>query len=347
MGIWRALWGIANPINVPSCLVTLDALGTLYKFRQPVATQYLHVARECGLTAKLDLGELDRSFKQSFRHYSSEYPNYGKRNLENPAAWWNLVVRQAFGQVVQGGESSLPQDLGSAIYRHFSSGAAYELFPDVKPFLRSMAALKRLYRDPDGPIVLTGIVTNSDPRENLLQTLGLRVGPSQDIGVSDMVQSLRDMTKEPRSLTGLEVPYQDFYDINNDFDVMTTSYDAGVEKPDAGIWMHAVRTTGSIAQSRAHGTIEQTKDLLENHNKTMMTIRYHLDEAKMMRIHVGDEYSKDYVGATNAGWEALHLARQNDPPEGLGRDVKMIRSLDEVAMILNVMANDFFEQAKA
>jgi putative hydrolase of the HAD superfamily len=338
-----------KPQRLPMFLVTLDALGTLYTFRQPVAVQYLQVARQCGLDAKIDPKELDQAFRKSYKHHNSTYPNYGKNKLESPEIWWHLLVNQAFSQLVEGGESALPSNLGSALYKHFSSGAAYEPFPDVKPFLQSMAALKRRFTHPDGPIVLTGVVTNSDPRVAVvLRDLGFRVGPSSLPNFQDVTRMAREAAGDT-SATALESVFRGYYNVNNDFDVLSTSYEADAEKPSGEIWDRAELLAHPTGLSRGEQSIEiqPTESLRSQFWKTASAVKYRIDNAKKMRIHVGDEYSKDYLGAANAGWEALHLAREEDQLKGIPDGAKVVRSLDEVAMIVNVMANEFFEQAKA
>ena len=321
MRLFNALFG--KSVQIPTFLVTLDALGTLYKFRKPVAVQYLEVARQCGLEAKLDPKELDKAFRQSFKHHNIAYPNYGKDKLESPEEWWNLVVRQAFGQLVEGRESALPPNLGGALYKHFSSGTAYEPFPDVRPFLRSIAALKRRCTDVDGPMVLTGVVTNSDPRVRVvLQDMGFRVGPSK---IPDFQDVRKFVGEQIRNSTGLESVFRDYYNINNDFDVLSTSYDAEAEKPEAAIWTYTGSLISPTALSRGEQAFENMDTKRQDAMKVLEAVKYQNSREKRIRIHIGDEYPKDYLGATNAGWEALHLAREDNSSEAVGRDVQVVR----------------------
>ena len=331
---WRALWSSGS--KTPALLVSLDALGTLYKFRKPVAVQYLEVAQNCGLREKIDPTELDDAFKASFKHHTAAYPNYGKGKLADPAEWWDLVVKQAFGNVVQG---PLPTNLGFTLYEHFSSGAAYEPFSDVRPFLQSMAALKKRFINHQGPIVLTVVVTNSDPRAGaVLRDMGFRVGPSKYPTHQDVRQLFK---KDLKTFDGFESVFRDYYNLNNDFDLLATSYDAGAAKPDSAIWNHTVALSLPTATSRAEQTLERSDKLLKNVFNTFETVKYRVDENKMMRIHIGDEYSKDYVGAKNAGWEALLISREEN--RSIPKDVMAVTSLNDVAMIVNVLASEFFQ----
>ncbi|KAJ9608611.1 hypothetical protein H2200_006382 [Cladophialophora chaetospira] len=337
-GLLQAFTGRAG---IPLLLVTFDALGTLYKFRKPVANQYLDVARQCGLKAKIDPEQLDQAFKQSFKHRNSEYPNYGKGKLDSPEIWWDLVITRAFGKAMKESKSTLPPNLGSALYKHFSSGAAYEPFPDVKPFLRSIRALKRQFRSSDGPMILTGVVTNSDPRvKAILQNMGFQVGPTRIPSYQDIPKFLMGDMGNPVFRT----MYHDYYNLNNDFDIVGTSYEAGREKPDRWIWAHTELLCKPASVSRGEQNVEKTQSLRKDAASTLQAIKYRIDDSKKMCIHIGDDYEKDYLGAQKVGWDALLLARE-DRLDQLGDDVKAVRSLDEVAMIVNIMANEHFEQA--
>ena len=89
-------------------ILSLYALGTIYRFRAPVANQYLTIAQRCGLKAKVELPDLEASFKQVFKSVSTEYPNYGKDKLPDPQAWWSELVSRSFKPVVNNEE--LPSD---------------------------------------------------------------------------------------------------------------------------------------------------------------------------------------------------------------------------------------------
>ncbi|KIX97239.1 uncharacterized protein Z520_07354 [Fonsecaea multimorphosa CBS 102226] len=340
MGLFSALF---HPKKLPMLVVTLDALGTVYNFRQPVSVQYLQVAESCGLKAKVDLKQLDRSFRSSFKHYNAAHPNYGKKTLGSPEEWWTKVVNRAFGDLVEGGEAMLPKDLGSALYKHFSSSAAYEPFPDVKPFLQSMAALKKQYADPEGPLVATGIVTNSDPRVRVvLQDMGFHVGPSSIPDFESIMKTHMDSLRDPSKVV-FNSPVRDYYNPQNDFDFLCTSYDADAEKPDEKIWLEALRLVFPMPISRSEQKSEPASSITEAFRKVSSALNHQSDISRMLRIHIGDEYSKDYVGAVGAGWEALHLDREGSS-SGLGSDAKVVQSLDEAAMVVNLMARDYFRQ---
>ncbi|KAJ9607635.1 hypothetical protein H2200_007713 [Cladophialophora chaetospira] len=293
-------------------IVSFDALRTLYRFRAPLAVQYTNVARQCGFKGDIDAGRLSDSFKRAFKHYGSRYPNYGKSELDNPEVWWTGLVDQAFGEAVD--EKDLPPDLGSSLYEHFSSGAAYELYADVGPFLEDMRRLRRQYPNPDDPMIILGVITNSDPRvRQVLESLGLRIG----------------IQTEPEKSTSM----RDAWNLHNDFDFLATSYEAGYEKPNPGIFRYARKLCMWMPRSRAEQQAGDSLNAFGGTPKPADAAHGHLgDLENFTLIHVGDEYAKDYQGAESAGFEALHLVRQGEGEVMSG--VKTITSLDEVAAII-------------
>jgi FMN phosphatase YigB (HAD superfamily) len=365
MGAFRAIFDVLlNPTKVPlvslfvsatsalivqQVLVTLDALGTVYKFRKPLAHQYLQVARECGVTAKVDINKLDEAFKFAYADVNARYPNYGKghERIANPEEWWNRVVTEAFAKFVPGGKSGLPSGLGPAMYRHFSTSKAYEPFPDVGLFLESMAKLKHQYTAHDGPLILTGIITNSDPRvESVLRDMGFRLGPRTGPTFGSIKQKFREDVRDIASNSAayrdmtrrLSSPYAGLYNINNDFDLLITSYDHNEPKPSPVLWVEAEQLAKGMLFSRA----EDNPDPNDFFN--VRAVKYHVDHAKKVRIHVGDEIHKDYLGATNAEWDALHLQRHEDPEIEFDPEIQVVKSLDEAAMVVNVMANGLLKR---
>ncbi|KAG9769644.1 hypothetical protein KCU88_g6803, partial [Aureobasidium melanogenum] len=334
-----AFKAFTNRKKVPTLVVTLDALGTLYRFREPVASQYQKVARRCGLQVNVDAAELDRAFRSSFKHYNTVYPNYGKGKLRDPEVWWTKLVNRAFREVVN--QQDIPHDLGANLYRHFSSGEAYELYPDVQDFLQTMRALKHRFQNPDGPLIATGVVTNSDPRVRLvLQDLGLKVGPSSvpQIGLGASITDTANRLKNQDYEGLLVTPFVNYFALDNDFDVLCTSYEAGAEKPDMLIWLAARQLITPIPGSRAEQAVDMT---LSPPHKGMTECLSH-EVGDLTWIHIGDEYSKDYLGALDADLDALLLRREDAVSSLPTEDVKSVSTLVEAAMVVNVMAQGRF-----
>ncbi|KAJ5416343.1 hypothetical protein N7491_011378 [Penicillium cf. griseofulvum] len=94
----------------------------------------------------------------------------------------------------------------------------------------------------------------------------------------------------------------------NDLDLIITSYEAGEEKPSAAIFdaakQQAMRHAGAGSEDASQWTC----------------------------VHVGDDYSKDYQAAVNAGWDGYYLPRKG---KGQGHQgATAIRSLTELFTLL-------------
>lgn len=319
----------------PGIVVTLDAQGTIYKFREPISRQYLKVAERCGLKDSIEEGDLDEAFRKSFKGVSADFPNYGKNKLSSPRAWWKTVVNDAFRQVVD--ESKIPEHLGEEMYDHFTSSSAYELYPDVKPFFASMRELKSQWSSPDDPPIMIGVISNSDPRvKRILQSLGLRTG----IEKIPSIESLRDRagraTSEYTDL--MKSSWHDAYDPLNDIDFVATSYYASSEKPDEAIFRHAEQLATLNFASR----IEQRQG---DQSPTFKNLRQKLALPMQLGpikestyIHIGDEYKKDYLGAINAGFEAMHLIREGEGQDII-EDTTVVPDLESASTAIRIMVN--------
>ncbi|KAK5047959.1 hypothetical protein LTR84_006149 [Exophiala bonariae] len=336
-----------NRKAVPIFVVSLDALGTLYGFREPIVVQYLKAAHQCGLDTRAIKPEaLQKSFRATFKRYSQDFPNYGKGKLNHPEEWWTRLLGETFTDVTKH-QASIPSKLAPMLYEQFSSKDAYELYPDSVSFLQTMHALKDQYSDPDGPLLCVGVITNSDPRaESVLKSLGLQVGPSKPVAIPAQILPMGG--HKARLLLS-----KSKYDRGNDIDFLATSYDAGVEKPASGIWAYAEAFTQGIASVRAenslgiplHGrSVEQSTDDYKN----ILIESLRVSDGKVSWIHIGDDMTKDYEGARQYGHHALHLDRGDN--KGPARSTRTwspsehtVSSLEEAALIVNVMAQDHFK----
>ncbi|KAK5938806.1 hypothetical protein PMZ80_008998 [Knufia obscura] len=326
----------------PGIVVTLDALGTIYKFREPITTQYIKVARRCGLKEEdIRTDDLGKAFLKSFKEISEEYPNYGKNQLSSPRAWWKTVVNDAFRRVVD--EARIPDHLGDELYNHFTSSAAYELYPDVKPFFASMRELKQQYTGPNDPPVFVGVISNSDPRvKSVLQSLGLRVG----IDAMPVPESARERASRtgPDMSEIMKSVWHHAYNPLNDVDFLATSYEASAEKPDPEIFSHAatlanVNFASKLEQQQEDWTPSfQTMKLKVQITRQMNTIK----ESKF--IHIGDDYEKDYLGAADLGFDALHLVREGDGHE-VKEGANTVTDLYQAAAAVRIMAAQELEKS--
>ncbi|KAF2021531.1 hypothetical protein BU24DRAFT_417170 [Aaosphaeria arxii CBS 175.79] len=90
-----------------------------------------------------------------------------------------------------------------------------------------------------------------------------------------------------------------------DIDFVILSYDVGYEKPDRPIFDAAVESLKQMLAKESQG------QSIEDFEK----------------LYVGDEYEKDYVGAKNAGWNAIRLDR--NLPESDARSINDLSHLEQ------------------
>lgn len=146
--------------------IFFDLVGTLVEPRQRIGDQYAGVARRHG--AGLDGGALEAAFAREM----ASTPAVQAWGLPRAAAeeaergWWRRVVHRVFAA---GGAGDLLQPerfdpFFDDLYRHFTTGDAWRLYPDVLPVLDGLRARG----------LATGLVTNYDSRiYRLVESLGL------------------------------------------------------------------------------------------------------------------------------------------------------------------------------
>lgn len=141
--------------------VLWDVKDTLLKVRASVGEQYCREAERMGLN--LNHVEVDTAFRQTYRRYSNQFPNYGISQGLNGQAWWMGVVRDTFSQCrVQ--DPALLDAMAHNLYFNFSSADNWEIFPDAKKALESCSSLG----------LKLGVVSNFDSRlEAILHVCGL------------------------------------------------------------------------------------------------------------------------------------------------------------------------------
>lgn len=295
-------------------LITFDALDTLYRFREPFANQYLKVARRCGYQVSAQPEQLDKAFKAAFKDLAKQYPNYGKGKLAHPQEWWASLIGLTFQKVTNG--APMPSELTGELYRHFSSAAAYELFPEVESmFLRlrktRAASSQGMNGSPDPfetmPQPITGVISNSDPRViGILRDLGLKVGEVEP----QQVQDGRSSSSQHESSQVVESDW----DPNNDIDFVCTSYEAGSEKPDKGIFDHALALASAVAEGMTQPLMRESnvvKALSGEEAKEFYRLR-----RTFVWQHVGDDFKKDFQGAKNGGAANVYLVRHHQLAAG-------------------------------
>jgi FMN phosphatase YigB (HAD superfamily) len=324
-------------------LLTFDAFETLFYPSPPVPVQYAAIGHEFGLSrTTVTPDKLKAAFKDAYRVQAKRYPNYGRADVlksqyRGPKQWWEDVIRGSFGQILateKNGDSSqtgagarhhgdidLPSGMIETLLNRFAGDGGYTLYDDVAPFFARMRELRASSGTTSFDRIVLGVISNSDDRvPEVLKSLGLRVGDTRaDEDRSSMELpgfEERDSSQkvQPKQLNATYKKAQP----DADLDLVITSYEAGKEKPNKLIFDVAKRQARLLAWSDAH-----------THGSTPAG----LDEADDWTcIHIGDDYQKDYVGATAAGWQSYLLERNGEAERPAGT----IRSLMELFTELKI-----------
>ncbi|KAL4799813.1 hypothetical protein BDV19DRAFT_354855 [Aspergillus venezuelensis] len=285
-------------------LLTLDAFNTLFHPHQPIPLQYASSAANFNIP--LTPAQIQPAFRTSFKILSASHPNYGRDlalrgEYAGPRQWWEDVIRGCFARALESnpdskgqGKADVPDALIQDLLERFASKRGYKLYDDVGPFFRELRS-RRMNTGSQRKVVV-GVVSNSDDRISpVLESLGVSIRDAR---------AGEEKTRQGNDLPGFEEEREKHNSTSNspspghgqeqrDIDFILTSYQAGVEKPDRLIWDTALRT----AQQ------------LEGQTETMA------ESEEWERIHVGDDYKKDYRGAEDAGWRAYYLPREQDSTE--------------------------------
>lgn len=149
--------------------------------------------------------------------------------------------------------------------------------------VRSLLRKLRRAYQADAGKLVVGVITNSDDR------------------VPDILSSLGVRVSPLRY--GSQPRQQNSPDNDCDFEFAVMSYDVGHEKPDKRIFAAAE---------------EMLETVLRAQRPSMQP-----DRESWQKVYVGDEYSKDVVGALGAGWNAV-LVESHD-----GHQHSVVRWVDE------------------
>ncbi|KAJ5288817.1 hypothetical protein N7478_001847 [Penicillium angulare] len=315
---------ISNPRTL---LLTFDAFDTLFHPRQPVQEQYAAAAHEFGFSrTAITPDKIKAAFKDVFRSQMARYPNYGRADVlrgqyGGPKQWWEEVIRGCFTQILsQGNENAsakkidITSEMLGALLDRFAGAEGYALYPDVVPFFKRMRELKSSHSSGFDRVVV-GVISNSDDRiPAVLKALGLKVGDLRaDQDVSSMALpgfEQRDTTSElgkPGKVNDKEPSRIEKSLLDNDLNMIITSYEAGEEKPNRLIF--------DVAEQQARLLVQQPTGAESGESWT--------------RVHVGDDYAKDYIAAREAGWQS-YLVRgnaQDQPAQKLASLMDLIHEL--------------------
>ncbi|PGH35285.1 hypothetical protein GX50_01865 [[Emmonsia] crescens] len=319
-------------------LLTLDAFHTLFYPRLPVPIQYAQVAQSLQFPPHFSRNNLpiadlatkiSTTFRAAYKHESATRPNFGRNvaGFGGPRVWWGNVIRGCFARVARddcglvgkgagAGEVpvEVPEELVQRLLTRFESREGYLLYADVEEFVARMRRWREkvrrgLYGANGGALgferVVIGVISNSDDRiANILNSLGVRVGP------------LGRTTANTAAITADETGSDRITPVDIDF--IVTSYEAGEEKPHRQIFDFAKERAKECVGMEGDGSSSLLKD------------------ADWSYVHVGDHYENDYEGAIDAGWDSFLLPRDGDGPglsdyrHGSSASVKQIEALTDI-----------------
>ena len=146
-------------------LITMDVTGTIVSFRGTLEEHYLGAAAKCGVTPEdVNASKISASFNKAYKETSIRYPCFGGDEV-SAKQWWRECVVKSFRLAGVTMDEVTEERVFQRIYSTFGSNAAYEIFPDAKPFLK--------WARRNG--LVCGVLSNADERygDSILPMLGL------------------------------------------------------------------------------------------------------------------------------------------------------------------------------
>lgn len=215
--------------------------------------------------------ELNDSFKRAFKIESKLHPNYGKAVGLNAQMWWANVISNTFKPFLKKNEF-VPKPLISDLLTRFSTDKGYHIYPDVLPFFKMLRNSKKNS-------------SGAADRQNLWPWERTVVGvvTNLDDRASGVLTAL-GLSVGPRKI-GSSAERSTKVNVDEDISFVVLSYDVGYEKPN--------RQMFDAATQLLKETLAEDSENAESFEM----------------LHVGDEIEKDYLGAKNAGWNALMIDR--------------------------------------
>ncbi|KAK9380513.1 HAD-like domain-containing protein [Kockiozyma suomiensis] len=280
----------------PPRLLTLDAYGTIYTPRPSVAEQYaaLYAQHHPAIITPPTPAQISQTFKSAYKDRVRTHPNY----LGGETEWWYAVIRDTFAAFLSAPEELVEDAFIKAVYAHFNSGDAYEMFPDILPFLDDL-------KDASKEGTTVGIISNSDTRSRtVLRALGV-------LALDDGKQYAAEGDR--RGVNG--------HSWIKRFRDVVLSCEIGVDKPDPRIFEAA------LVQILDKNFTPPT------HNENVTEDDALVVAARNVRYwHVGDDYDKDIFPITTHaslyGWGAIYINRDSTSPVKLKDSGRVIEVAD-------------------
>jgi putative hydrolase of the HAD superfamily len=120
--------------------VFFDAAGTLLALREPVGETYARFALQEGIGARAEA--LEKGFRFAFaRAEPLAFPHVSPKKVRAlERGWWCRLVNEAFHRAGVEASPRAIERAFAAVFEHFATRAAWRLFADVRPVLRSLRA---------------------------------------------------------------------------------------------------------------------------------------------------------------------------------------------------------------
>ncbi|KAF2862340.1 HAD-like protein [Piedraia hortae CBS 480.64] len=285
-------------------LLTLDAFNTLFYPRLPIAKQY-HLLAKRHLSNPPDPQTIEVNFRSAFKTLRQQYPNYGKANALSPEKWWGEVITQTFAPREASGDPNFDDRGKDPTSEDINSHNPRRSRTHPLPLVGGTPPVHRPTSVPEGLIndLLHHFSTNeaytlSPSAGEFLKSLKGSSGSVRDDGVKVGVISNSD-PRVTSILTSLGVMGM--------VDFTVTSWEVGVGKPSPEIFREAERRAGR-------------------------------DASLWRKVHVGDSWEEDVLGAEGAGWEGILFSLDGQEDRGITTlgDGKRVRSFKELASLLGL-----------
>mmetsp|Transcript_53235 Transcript_53235/g.60301 ORF Transcript_53235/g.60301 Transcript_53235/m.60301 type:complete len:296 (+) Transcript_53235:57-944(+) len=136
---------------------------TLVSFRGSLEEHYLGAATKLGVR-NVDSSQFADAFDKAYKETSKQHPCFGGNEM-TAKEWWRICVSKSFKYAGAIMDEQTSEMVFQRIYSTFGSINAYEIFPDVLPFLK--------WARRNG--IVCGVLSNADERygDSILPMLGL------------------------------------------------------------------------------------------------------------------------------------------------------------------------------
>ena len=183
--------------------IFFDAVGTLFHLNGTVGEHYGLVAREVGLD--LDPQKLDHAFVSAWKQMPPRSAIDGPRE-DDDKGWWRVLVDHIFDDVAPSISELDRDNFFEIAYEHFAEAGVWQLFPEVRDVLETLA-----------PRFQLAVVSNFDGRlRMILEQLGISKFFSYVFVSSEIGADKPDPEIFRRALQFMNLPTADVLHVGDD-----------------------------------------------------------------------------------------------------------------------------------